>query len=110
MINMQSLVRKIANSGIQFVNLTQEFTRFRQRLETEMDKPLHEVEVNAAEFLSDLVIFLDVGVSRHDAILGQSTVDYLSHLIETRISLSERQLCYLCLPADEVTGGHKSVL
>ena len=64
--------------GIEFVSLTKELTRFRQRLETEADGvPLHLLTFNAAELLSDLCVFLQLGERQHDEVLGAHNVAYI---------------------------------
>ena len=90
MTNKQIITNGIAQDNVEFVSMTEELTRFRRRLESEADKPIHEIQVNAAELLSDLVVYLKLGVKQHDRILGQSPTDYLSTMLETRISLSIR--------------------
>ena len=89
MINLHHRITDwIARGGIHFVDIGQVLCRFRQRLETESDLPIDQLEVNAAEMLSDLAGFLNLGVEQHDAILGQSAVDHLTRELSTQVRMS----------------------
>ena len=80
---------KCRPSGVEFISITKELTRFRQRLETEADGvPLHLVHLNAAELLSDLCVFLQLGERQHDEILGAHYVAYLEAVWAQPISLT----------------------
>jgi len=74
---------------VEFVSLTQELRRFRQRLETEAEgTPLHLLEVNAADLLSDLCLHLGLGQKQHDEILGVNNVRYLEAVRTQPVSLT----------------------
>lgn len=91
MNNLHALTSRFPQDGVELVSITKELTRFRQRLESESGKPIHELELNAAELLSDLVVHLQLGPRQHDEILGQPSIDYLSALLGARISLTLQQ-------------------
>jgi len=88
-LSLTDRLKHWSKGGIEFVSVTQELTRFRQRLETEADGvPLHVLTLNAAELLSDLVVFLQLGQAQHDAILGEYNVRYLEAVQGERVSLT----------------------
>ena len=73
--------------SVEFVSLTKLLTDFRRKLESESDEPIEQLEVNAALLLSDLSEHLGLGVAQHDMILGQPAVDYLTSILETRVTI-----------------------
>lgn len=81
----RSLANWVPQGDIQFISMTQEFTRFRKKLEAEAGKPIYELEVNAAALLSDLVVFLHFGERQHSVILGPDAANYLAALLSERV-------------------------
>lgn len=75
--------------GIEFVSISNELFRFRCKLENEAEKPIHELEVNAAMLLSDLAEHLKLGAAQHDSILGQPAVDFIAALMSERVRLKQ---------------------
>lgn len=85
MLNLKSIAQ-LFEGGITFVNITDELTRFRQRLETEADQPVDQIEVNAAMLLSDLAGFLELGQKQHDQIIGAEAVQHLILFLDSRVT------------------------
>ena len=75
--------------GVEFISITQELICFRQRLETEADGvPLHMLKVNAADLMSDLCVFLQLGERQHDEVLGENNIQYIKALNSQPVSLA----------------------
>ncbi len=71
-------LKPINISDLEFVSLTQELRRFRMKIESEAGGiPLHTLEINPVDLLSDLCIHLRLGQRQHDEILGINNVRYL---------------------------------
>ena len=84
-------MRRLSRPGIEFVSVADELRKFRLKLETEADGvPLHLLEVNACDLLSDLIAHLQLGQAQHDAILGANNVRYLEAVNSQRVRPAAR--------------------
>lgn len=86
MPNFQSKTSQF-DGAVEFVSMTEELTRFRKKLESEADGlPVHVLEVNVADLLSDLCNHLGLGKKQHNKILGTNNVRYLEATQSVRVS------------------------
>jgi hypothetical protein len=68
--------------AIQYASLTDLLTHFRQALERDNGKPFEELsEVNAAEMLSDLCVFLGLSDQNRRKILGARAAMYIDQAL-----------------------------
>ena len=74
-------------SNVEVFSLSQALRRFRQQLESQAEKPIHEIDANAALLLSDLCVFMGLGERQHDTILGQEAVNFLTEMLDTKVKM-----------------------
>ena len=86
-MTLTDIARSWASGGIQFISMSDELRKFRIKLESEAEKPIEQIEVNAGMLLSDLCEHLKLGVNQHDMILGQRAVDHITALMDSRVRL-----------------------
>jgi hypothetical protein len=71
--------------AIQYTSMTDLLTHFRQTLERESDKPIDELsEVNAAELISDLCVFLGLSDQNRRKVLGARAATYIDQTLTAR--------------------------
>ena len=75
--------------------------RFRTRLEKEAERPIGDLELNAALFLSDLGRLLGLDKLQHNHVLGEHGVQYVLEVSEARVSLRLDLLPAQRMPAPE---------
>ncbi len=72
--------------AIQYASLTDLLTHFRQTLERENGKPINELaEVNAAELISDLCVFLGLSDQNRRKILGAHGATYIDRTLAAQV-------------------------
>jgi len=75
--------------AIQYESLTDLLTHFRQQLERENGKPINELsEVNAAEVISDLCIFLGLSDQNRRKILGAKAATHIDRTLIAQVELT----------------------
>ena len=71
--------------GVEYASMTSLLQDFRRQLEHEHGGPIHELsEVNAAELISDLCVFLGLSDQNRRKILGASAATYLDQILTAR--------------------------
>jgi hypothetical protein len=74
--------------AIQYASLTDLLAHFRQQLERENGKPIGELsEVNAAEVISDLCVFLGLSDLNRRKVLGASAAAHIDQTLAARVEL-----------------------
>ena len=74
--------------AIQYESMTDLLTHFRQQLERENGKSINELtEVNAAEVISDLCIFLGLSDQNRNKILGARGAIYIDQTLAAQVGL-----------------------
>jgi len=72
--------------AIQYESLTDLLTHFRQTLERENSKPINELsEVNAAELISDLCVFLGLSDLNRRKILGVRAAAHIDQILAAHV-------------------------
>ena len=72
--------------AIQYESLTDLLTHFRQMLERENGTPINELsEVNAAELISDLCVFLGLSDQNRRKILGAHAALYVDQSLAAQV-------------------------
>ena len=72
--------------AIQYESLTDLLTHFRQTLERDNDTPITEIrEVNAAELISDLCVFLGLSDQNRRKILGARAAMHIDQTLAAQI-------------------------
>lgn len=73
--------------GVEYASMTALLQDFRRQLEHENGGPIHELnEVNAAELISDLCIFLGLSEQNRRKILGARAATYLDQTLTAQAS------------------------
>lgn len=73
--------------AIQYESMTDLLTHFRQTLEHENGTPINELsEVNAADLISDLCVFLGLSDQNRRKILGARAATYIDQTLTTQAS------------------------
>ncbi len=68
--------------AIRYESMTDLLTHFRQTLERENSKPINELsEVNAAELISDLCVFLGLSNQNRRKILGAKAATWIDQIL-----------------------------
>ncbi len=70
--------------AIEYASMTDLLTHFRQALERDSGKPINESEINAAELLSDLCVFLGLSDQNRRKILGAKAAIYIDQILAVR--------------------------
>jgi hypothetical protein len=71
--------------GVEYASMTSLLQDFRRQLEHENGGPIHEMsEVNAAELLNDLYIFLGLSDQNRRKVLGAKAAIYLDQTLTTQ--------------------------
>ncbi len=71
---------------IQYESMTDLLTHFRQTLERENGKPINELtEVNAADMISDLCVFLGLSNQNRRKILGARGATYIDQTLAAQV-------------------------
>jgi hypothetical protein len=72
--------------AIQYESMTDLLTHFRQTLERENGTPINELsEVNAAEMISDLCVFLGLSDQNRRKILGARAATYIDQALTAQV-------------------------
>lgn len=74
--------------GVEFFSLGAALAEFRRWLERENGTPIQDIELNAALLLHDLCRFLKLGEKQRQQVLGQSGVEFVQTLHDTRFHCS----------------------
>lgn len=73
--------------AIQYASLTDLLTHFRQQLERENGKPINELtEVNAAEVISDLCVFLGLSDQNRRKVLGAGAATHIDQTLAAHVA------------------------
>ena len=86
---VNTLKNCVTGPGIEFVSIANELWRFRCKLESEAEKPIHEIEVNAGMLLGDLIEHLQLGVNQYNTILGDAAVEFIERTMDTRVQVKQ---------------------
>ncbi len=77
--------------AIQYESMTDLLTHFRQILERENGKPINELtEVNAAEVISDLCVFLGLSDQNRRKVLGARAATYIDQTLPAQVGQTIR--------------------
>jgi hypothetical protein len=72
--------------GVEYASLTSLLQDFRRQLEHEYGGPVHELnEVNTAELLSDLCVFLGLSDQNRRKVLGARAATHLDQILSERV-------------------------
>ncbi|NTU64133.1 MAG: hypothetical protein HGB05_12210 [Chloroflexi bacterium] len=75
--------------GVEYASMTSLLQDFRRQLEHEHGGPIHELtEVNAAELISDLCVFLGLSDHNRRKVLGAKAATYLDQALTARVSIA----------------------
>jgi hypothetical protein len=84
-INMFTPVLGRYIKGVEYASMTSLLQDFRRQLERDSGGPVHELnEINAAELLSDLCVFLGLSAQNRRKVLGMRAATYLDQALTTR--------------------------
>jgi hypothetical protein len=76
---------------IRYESMTDLLTHFRQTLECENGRPINEMsEVNAAELISDLCVFLGLSDLNRRKILGAKTAIWIEQMMTESVQVTLR--------------------
>ena len=71
--------------GVEYASMTSLLQDFRRQLEHDSGGPIHELkEVNAAELISDLCLFLGLSDQNRRKILGARAATYMDQILTAR--------------------------
>ena len=73
--------------GIQYRNMSDLLADFRKYLEREAGTPVEGLDTNAALMLHDLCLFLELGKSQRQKVLGRSATAFVETQLDTRVRL-----------------------
>ncbi len=77
--------------GVEYASMTSLLQDFRRQLEHEHGGPIHEWnEVNAAELISDLCVFLGLSDQNRRKVLGARAATYLDQLLACEVGVNPR--------------------
>jgi hypothetical protein len=77
--------------GVEYASLTSLLQDFRRQLEHENGGPIHELgEVNAAELLSDLCVFLGLSDQNRRKVLDVRAAMYIDQAVATQVAQAIR--------------------
>lgn len=72
--------------GVEYASMTSLLQDFRRQLEHEHGGPIHEMsEVNAAELISDLCVFLGLSDQNRRKVLGARAAAYLDQALTAKV-------------------------
>jgi len=72
--------------GVEYASLTSLLQDFRRQLERDSGGPVHELnEINAAELLSDLCVFLCMSDQNRRKVLGARAATHLDQTLTERV-------------------------
>jgi hypothetical protein len=72
--------------GVEYASMTSLLLDFRRQLEHEHGGPVHELgEVNAAELISDLCVFLGLSDQNRRKVLGAKAATHLDQTLTERV-------------------------
>ena len=75
--------------GVEYASMTSLLQDFRRQLEHESGGPIHELdEVNAAELINDLCVFLGLSDRNRRKILGAQAASYIDQILTAQIGQS----------------------
>lgn len=73
--------------AIRYESMTDLLTHFRQMLERENDRPINELsEVNAAELISDLCVFLGLSDQNRRKVLGARAATHIDQTLSAHVA------------------------
>ncbi len=77
--------------GIEYASMTSLLQDFRRQLEHESGGPIHELnEINAAELISDLCLFLGLSDQNRRKILGAQAATYIDQTLAAQVGQTIR--------------------
>lgn len=73
--------------GVEYFSLGDALRHFKQTVEKETGQPIYLLEVNACEFLDDIMKWIGLGENKRKEVLGRNATTYLVTIESERVSI-----------------------